>query len=273
MPSIARDRFARWIGARSDGRPLAAFRRAFAAIWLAYDAVDVVWGMTERSRGWFPHPRDGRLVLLQLALVASGTMLVLGKRIWTFGLTAAVARGLEALFFFPLNDFYYGSVMYLLVAHSDGGPCAAHGRLQEPPDERRAPKWVHDVLLLEMAWIYLATATLKLSPDWLGGGHLFVRTQYLALGLGWPYPAFVAHALGNLAVDAALAKVAVGLELALATVLVARGPYWLGVTLAVTIHAVGALLTNVWFFSASMIAGVVFLLPRPPSRARPKPAA
>lgn len=272
MASIATERFILWIHARGDGRGVAAFRRVFGGIWLVYDFFDLTWGLTERSRSWFPHLRESHLVWLQLVLIASGAMLVLGKRVWIFGMIAAAARSIEAIFFFPLNDFYFGSVMYLLLAHSEGGPFSS--REQAPSEEHRTepvaperpvegPKWVHDLLLLELAWIYFATATLKLNPDWLGGGHLFVRAQYLSLGHGWPYPACVAQALGHLAVDAALAKIGVFLEFALAATLFARGPYWLGVGLAVTIHTVGALLTNVWFFSASMIAGVVLLLPHP----------
>jgi hypothetical protein len=258
--------FRRWVGARTDGAPVVAFRRVFAAIWLAYDLIDVVWGMTERSRMWLPHERENHLLGLQLILVGCGAMLVLGRGVWTFGMAAAVARAVEARQYFPLNDFYFVAVMYLLLAHSDGGPFSA-GRDEGGSDRPLRPKWVHDVLLAELAWIYFATAALKLNPDWLGGGHLFVRTQYLTLGHGWPYPPPIARALGSLAVDAALARIGVVLEIALAGILAARGRYWIGVSLAVAIHGVGALLTNVWFFSASMIAAVALLLPRtPPAR-------
>lgn len=272
MTSTVVDRFTRWIERTDDGRPVAAFRRAFAGIWLVYDLVDLTWGMTERSRNWFPHSRDSNLVVLQLVLVSCGAMLVLGRNVWTFGIAAAFARGVEARMFFPLNDFHFGSVMYLLLAHSDGGPFARGrngGALTGGPHGGAIarPKWVHDVLLVELAWIYFTTAALKLNPDWLGGGHLFVRTQYLALGHGWPYPQAVARALGNLSLDAALAKIGVVLEFMLGSVLLVRGRYWVGVGLALSIHLVGALLTNVWFFSASMVTGVALLLPRTPRQA------
>jgi len=285
MLSTVLERFTRWIDAPDEDDRVRIFRRVFAALWLAYDLTDLAWGMTERSRNWFPHPREGGLVALQLALVASGGMLVLGRNVWAFGMAAAVARGIEARRFFSLNDFHFASVIYLLLAHSEGGPFVRQANsaiAARPPDGpiaadsaesfmaarpgrraagRAAPKWVRDVLLVQLAWIYLATGVLKLNPDWLGGGHLFVRTQYLAL-VGWPYPEPLARALGHLAVDATLAKLGAVLEIALGLVLLARRGYRLGVGLALGIHGVGTLLTNVWFFSASMIAAVALLLPQ-----------
>jgi hypothetical protein len=246
------DRFRRWIDAQEDDRGVAEFRRAFAAVWLLYDVIDLVWGMTERARIWFPHSRSGGLVVLQSTLVVSGVMLLLGKRIWGFGMIAAAARAIEALRFFGLNDFFYGSVVYLLLAHSDGGPFAKGKR----------PKWVHDALVVQLGFIYLATGILKLNPDWLDGGHLFVRTQYLARSHGWPYPAPIAQAFSSLSVDAWLARVGVAAELTLGVVMLARRPYWLAATLAIGVHTFGAVTTNVWFFSASMVAGVLLLLPR-----------
>jgi len=143
-------------------------------------------------------------------------------------------------------------VIYLLLAHSEGGPFAGG----------RAPRWVRDALLLELGWVYATTAVLKLSPDWLDGGHLYVRTQYLVHASAWPYPAPIARALTSTAVDAVLAKIGVLGELTLAIVVLVRRPYWLGVALAVGIHGFGTLATNVWFFSASMIAAVALLVPR-----------
>jgi hypothetical protein len=245
-------RVARWMDAEDDDTRLALFRQAFAGLWLLYDAIDLAWGTTERSLSWFPHARDPRLVVVQIVLLVSGLMLVAGKRIWLFGVLAAAARTTEAVSFFPLNDFYFGSVVYLLLAHSAGGPFAGG---------RRA-KWVRDALLYEFAWVYLATGLLKLNPDWLSGGHLFVRTQYLVRSQWWPFPAPVERAFQSMAVDSALARLGATLEIALAGVLLARRPYWLGVALALAIHVAGAAMTNVWFFSASMIVGVTLLLPR-----------
>jgi hypothetical protein len=254
--STALDELAQWIASDDPYGGVAAFRRAFAAIWLTYDAFDVVCGATERSALWLPHPRSAGLVAVQLVLVAAGVALVCGWRVWIAGMTAAAARGVEALSFFPLNDFYFASVVYLLLAHGEGGPFARD----------RSPRWVRDALLLEMAWVYAATATLKLSPDWLDGGHLYVRTQYLAHASAWPYPAPLARALASTKVDAVLATVGILGEFTLAVVVLARRPYWLGVALAVGIHGFGTLATNVWFFSASMVAAVALLVPRPRSR-------
>lgn len=260
--SIALEGLARWIASDDPHGGIAAFRRAFAAIWLSYDAFDVVFGATERSALWLPHPRSSDLVAVQLVLVAAGVALVCGWRVWIAGMTAAAARGVEALSFFPLNDFYFASVVYLLVAHSEGGPFS-----RDAPG--RSPRWVRDALLLELAWVYAATAILKLSPDWLDGGHLYVRTQYLVHASAWPYPAPIARALASTTVDAVLAKVGVLGELTLAGVVLARRPYRLGVALAVGIHGFGTLATNVWFFSASMVAAVALLVPRGRSRRHP----
>jgi hypothetical protein len=250
--STALDRFASWARAPDAAGGVGAFRSAFAAIWLAYDAFDLAAGATERSSLWLPHPRSGELVALQFVLVVAGLALTLGLGVWTAGVVAAVARAAEAFAFFPLNDFYFGSIVYLLLAHSRGGPFAGGA----------PPRWVRDALLAELAWVYAATGSLKLSPDWLDGGHLFVRTQYLIRAFGWPYPAPLAHALASLAVDASLARLGAAGELTLAVVVALRRPYWLAVALALAIHGFGALVTNVWFFSATMIAAVALLLPR-----------
>jgi hypothetical protein len=252
--STVPERFKCWIDAEDDEAGVASYRRAFAAIWLLYDVIDLVWGMTERSRIWFPHPRSPGLLALQSVLIASGVMLLAGRRVWEFGMIAAAARAIEALTFFPLNDFFFASVVYLLLAHAEGGPFARGKR----------PKWVRQALVVQLAFIYVATGVLKLNPDWLGGGHLFVRTQYLARSHGWPYPLFVEKALASLSVDAWLAKLGVAAELTLGTVLLAGRPYWLAAMLVIGIHTFGAATTNVWFFSASMVAGVLLLLRRRP---------
>ncbi len=252
MASNVLERFERWISVSDSDASVAVYRRVFASIWLVYDVVDLGLGMTERSRIWFPHARSPGLVTLQVVLIASGVMLALGRHVWGFGMTAAVARAVEALTLFPLNDFFFGSVVYLLLAHSDGGPFAKATR----------PRWVRDALLLQFGFIYLATGVLKLNPDWLDGGQLFVRTQYLARSHGWPYPAPLEQALSSLVADARLSKIGVASEIALAGVVFARRPYWLGAVLTLAIHSFGALVTNVWFFSASMAAGVLVLLPR-----------
>jgi hypothetical protein len=252
--SIALERFERWLDAEDDGPAVAIFRRVFAAIWVVYDVIDLGWGMTERSRVWFPHDRSAGLMALQCVLVVSGATLALGRHVWITGMIAAAARTAQAFIFFSLNDFFFASVVYLLLAHSDGGPFA-----RQPA---RRPRWVRDALVAQLGWIYLATGVLKLNPDWLDGGQLFVRTQYLVTSHGWPYPAALTRAMTSLAFDSTLSKIGAASEIALGVAMLARGPYWLAVALAVAIHAFGALVTNVWFFPASMAAGVVLLLPR-----------
>ncbi len=255
--SIALERFERWLDAEDDGPAVATFGRVFAAIWVVYDVIDLGWGMTERARVWFPHDRSQGLVALQCALVVSGATLALGRQVWISGMIAAATRTAQAFIFFSLNDFFFASVVYLLLAHSEGGPFR---RLPRPPGWR--PRWVRDALIAQLGWIYLATGVLKLNPDWLDGGQLFVRTQYLVTSHGWPYPAALTRAMTSLAFDSTLSKIGAASEIALGMVMLARGPYWLAVALAVGIHAFGALVTNVWFFPVSMAAGVVLLLPR-----------
>jgi hypothetical protein len=263
--TIALERFERWLDAEDDGHGVATFRRVFAAIWVAYDVIDLGWGMTERARMWFPHDREPGLATLQAVLVASGAMLAMGRYVWASGIVAALARGAEAFIFFPLNDFFFASVVYLLLAHSDGGPFGDGARATAARTPAR-PRWVRDALIVQLGWIYVATGVLKLNPDWLDGGQLFVRTQYLATGHGWPYPARLAQALTSLSFDATLSKVGAASEIVLGILMLARGPYWLAVGLALGVHAFGAFITNVWFFPLSMAAGVVLLLPRARSR-------
>ena len=178
--------------------------------------------MTERARVWFPHDRDLGLLAVQIVLVLSGVSLALGRQVWASGMIAAVARAVEAFVFFSLNDFFFVSVVYLLLAHSDGGPFArgaARGG--------RHPRWVRDALILQLGWIYVATGVLKLNPDWLDGGQIFVRTQYLATSHGWPYPEALSRAFSSLAFDAKLSMVGAASEIALGGLMFARGPYWL----------------------------------------------
>jgi Vitamin K-dependent gamma-carboxylase len=255
---VLEERFERWLDAQDEGARVVIFRGVFAAIWLVYDLIDLAWGMTERARIWFPHDRSPGLVGIQVVLVVSGALLASGRYVWASGMVAAAARVAEAFVFFALNDFFFVSVVYLLLAHSEGGPFARKGG-------GRRPKWVRDVLIVQLGWIYLATGVLKLNPDWLDGGQLFVRTRYLATSHGWPYPERFARALASLAFDATLSKVGAASEIALGVTMLARGPYWLAVGLAVAIHAFGVVATNVWFFPLSMAAGVFLLLPRAPA--------
>ena len=241
-----------------DGDAVRRARRVFAGVWLVYDVLDVALGGTEHARDWFPHSRDPALLAAQLVLVACGVQLVRDRMPYVFGLLAVAARILESVIF-GLNDFLFYVVVMLLLAHGDGGPF----------ERNKRPVWVRHLLLAQLGWIYLATGVLKLNHVWLSGGHLFVRTEYLARAFHWPYPGFVHAAFESLRVDAMLARMAAAAEIALGVVLVARRPYWLGVLLVFGIHTFAMLVTNVWFFSVSAIALVVLLLPR---RAGPETA-
>ncbi len=265
-PEPLAGRFARWLDSQDDGVAVAMFRRVFAWIWVSYDAIDLAWGITERSRNWFQHARSPGIVALQVTLVASGVMLALGRRVWGSGMIAAGARAAEAFVFFSLNDFFFVSVVCVLLAHSNGGPF----------ERTRHPRWIRDVLLVQFAWIYVATGVLKLNPDWLDGGSSSSGRSTCGAAPAGSYPGALEKAFLSTAFDARrLCQVGAALEITLGAVLFARRPYWLAAALALAIHGFGALVTNVWFFSASMIAGVLILPPWPgaPGAGKPPPAA
>jgi hypothetical protein len=226
-------------------------RRAFAGVWLVYDLVDSLAGAVEHARDFLPHPPSFTLAVAHVALIVCGIQLVRDRRPFVYGLLAAGARLVETTQY-GLNDFFYYATLMLLMAHGDGGPFETGKR----------PLWVRHALLAELAWIYLSTALLKLNADWLGGGQLFARAEYLVIAFDWPYPSFVRAALGSMRVCSILAWAGVGAELLLALVLAARRPYWLGILLVAAIHGFAMAVTNVWFFSVSNVVVVALLLPR-----------
>lgn len=226
-------------------------RRSFAGVWLIYDVVDTLAGGIEHARDWMPHSASVTLVATHLVLIACGIQLVRDRQPFVWGLIAVGARFVET-YEYGLNDFYYYVLMMLLLAHGDGGPF----------EKGKKPLWVRHALLAQLGWVYFATAVLKLNADWLSGGQLFARTEYLVRGFDWPYPSFVRHAFQSAHFCAILAYVAVIGELLLAFVLLARRPYWLGVVLVAGIHGFAMVVTNVWFFSVSNIVAVTLLLPR-----------
>jgi hypothetical protein len=230
-------------------------RRWFAGLWLVYDVFDVLAGGIEHAREWMPHSPSITLAGVHVVLIVCGVQLVRDRRPFVYGVVAASARLLETTQY-GLNDFFYYALMMLLLAHGDGGPF----------ETGRRPLWVRHALLAELAWVYFATALLKLNADWLGGGQLLARTGYLALSFDWPYPLFVRHAFESFRFCAIVSALAVSGEFLLALVLAVRRPYWLGVLLVVGIHGFAMLMTNVWFFSVSNILAVSLLLPRPKRR-------
>ena len=165
-------------------------------------------------------------------------------------LYAAALRAAELYRYYDLNDYAFAAVTMLLLAHAEGGPFAS-GR----------PTWVRDALRVELAWIYFATAVLKMSSAWLGGGEIFVRSMHLARAHAWPYPGFVLAVLRSREADGLLAWLGLAAELTIAVVYVRPGLRKIGVPIAIGLHAFGALIVNVWFFSAAMIAAAVTLMP------------
>jgi hypothetical protein len=246
-----------YLARQDDDGSVRSARRWFAGIWVVYDVIDTLAGGVEHARDWMPHPPSFTLAALHVILVVCGVQLVRDRRPFAYGLTAAGARFVETSLY-GLNDFYFYALVMLLMAHGDGGPF----------ERGKRPLWVRHALLAQLGWIYFATGVLKLNADWLGGGQLLARTEYLRLAFDWPYPPFLRHALQSTGFCAVLSYMAVGAELLLAFVLSVRRPYWLGVLLVVSIHGFAMVMTNVWFFSVSNIVTVTLLLPRRPLRVR-----
>jgi hypothetical protein len=270
MISPLPDRFRRWVEARTDAGPVARFRVAFAAVWLAYDALDLVVRGTAACSRWYEAvdhaPRQ--IVLLQLGLIACEVALLVGVRVGLAAMVAASLRYLEWRTFLHLNDFLYFIVTVVILAMARG----TGGVLRPAWEGKRVPAWPREVLILQAAWMYTATALLKCNPAWLGGGQLFVRHQYLA-ARGWPFPAFYRGWVTSLGFNASLAWMAVAGELVLAVLLVFHRRRSLVVPLAAAIHGFAALSANVWFFGASCVAQVALLVGDDPApRARPAPS-
>lgn len=244
MLSSAADRFRSWSAREEDGRALTLYRRAFALIWLAYDLFDLFAGGTASIASFLLDPHAASLKALQLGLVTAEALLLAGVRPGVLALLCCALRALEATFFFPLNDFYYYIVITLLLSQSG------------PGKDGKTPAWVRDTLVLQAAWIYLATGFLKLNPEWLSGGHLYVRLQYLAVVHEWPFPVFFREWTSVLGYDAWLAWGGAALELALGIGLALRAPRVLLLLCAVALHLIAAVTVNVWFFGAAMIIQV-----------------
>jgi hypothetical protein len=250
-------RFRRWVDAKTDAGPVARFRIAFAAVWLAYDALDLVARGTAACSRWYEAPDHAppQIVFLQIGLIACEVSLLLGFRVGLSALVAAFLRYLEWDTFLRLNDFQYFIVTAIILATARG----TGGILSPAWEGKRVPAWPREVLILQAAWMYAATALLKCSPAWLDGGQLFVRHQYLA-ARGWPFPGFYLGWVSSLGFNAALARMAVAGELALVFLLVFHRRRALVVPLAAGIHGFAALSANVWFFGASCLAQVALLV-------------
>jgi hypothetical protein len=272
MYSPARDKLERLLLDPSPAAPLHRFRVAFATIWIARDVLDIIFDGTAGASHWLraitgPPPL---LLALQVGIIAC-TAAALSPAYASAGfLGAAALRAAQAIAFVRLNDLYFAAVVCVLLAavpwRDDRGDRGDRGDDVRP--SAAVPRWMSGALIAQMAVLYLATGLLKLSPAWLSGGHLFVRFAHLDSVSGWPYPDVVRPCLASLSCDAALAWAGVLAELALGALLVARRGRLVAVALAVSIHGFAALMTNVWFFGASMVAAVLILFPKrapPPS--------
>jgi hypothetical protein len=255
VKSPARDRYLGWLEARVDATPLRRFRAGFALLWLVYDVLDLALGGTARCGNLFaptstPVPE---LASLQAALIAAELLLLWGRFARPLLVLVALLRAAEAYWFLRLNDFYYFSVTALLLALCDceRGDLAAH-------------RWSRDVLRWQTGWIYLATAMMKLSPEFLRGDQLFVRQHYNLVALHWPYPAPYQRCMDSTACNAALSWAGLASELAVGMLVIAGRARGIALALCAGIHLFGALAGNVWFFGPSMFLQVYFLTLAPP---------
>jgi len=251
-------RFKSWLQVTTPSLGMMRFRFAFAAIWLTYDLVDLIWGGTQ-APFWLYSDRTAphQIAALQIGLVLCELSVLLGFHPQKSLLLAFFLRAFEA-WIFPLNDFLYYIVTALLLAHFESSFLGEKGKAQ---------LWVRQVLVLETAWIYFSTALLKLNPSWLSGGDLYSRQMFQISSHAWPYPMFYKTLSSGLPLNAVLAWSAVVGEFSLALLLGywclggkrKRGVSGMATVLVILIHGFAAVALNVWFFGASMIAQVSFL--------------
>lgn len=223
-------------------------RMLFACIWLLYDVLDVIMGATAMSTA---SQYRGLLLFVQLVLVIAQIAIVTNIQPRSMTALALCARGIEA-YIFSLNDFLYLCVMTYLFVLAEYVPYL----------------WWQKIAIWQTAWIYLATAILKINPPFLSGIDFFVRANYQVVSRAHlPYPAFYKQWIQSLAFNQYLAWGCVIAEMMLAVLLVIlasrstwrmRAGRW-AVVLCCMIHIYAALTFNVWFFGASMIAQVGML--------------
>jgi len=239
------------MSARPDVLPRAQvvlFVRTFAGLWLAYDVLDVaVHGTAAISGAYASRGATWLLLALQLALIGSELAALLLRRPFRALGAMAAARAAEAIFSFHLNDFFSCALTAAILAQL----------AEESPGYFRA--WPREVLRWQTAWIYLATALLKLNTGWLSGGNLLVRHRYLETVQGWPYPEIYRRWAFGPPGSACLAWAGLLAEVTLALLLAIGARRRWTVAIAVCIHAFGALAMNVWFFGAAMVLQVAFV--------------
>jgi hypothetical protein len=238
--------------------PLVKLRVALAAVWLVYDCIDLCFSKTATQ---FIEPSASlrlSFILLQTILILSQWCIVRGKKPQQMCAVAAAARFMEYSLF-HLNDFGYDFIMLLLcctVPHDESSEESAawHGRLQP-------------LFVLQTAYLYFATALLKLGPTWLRGGDLFVRQMYMLHVQSWPYPAPYARCVSSLDCNQILALSGVASEFILSAALLCwallprtqRIAQYIAVAVCCAIHGFAAISDNVWFFGVSMVLQVACL--------------
>jgi len=260
--STVASHLAAWTRAEADATPLRIFRIAFGLVWLLYDVLDVCYGGTRAAwsgGGLFDRPQSG-LLAVQAAAIALDLALIAGRRLRLIAASAALLRMVEASLFVPRNEFFYFAVTALILSQSQAD--ASRGGADAPA---RIPRWPYDVLRWQIAWIYFASALLKLNPAWLDGGHLYVRHAYMADFYAWPYPEFVSRCVASLPCDRVLARIAIGGEFAVATLVTLGRARAALLFLALCIHGYAALALNVWFFGAAMLAHLALVTRIPPT--------
>jgi hypothetical protein len=247
-----RKRFVTWTEAEGDLTGVIYFRRAFAAIWLIYDLVDLSQSQILNNMVILGVQIDHHFLQgSQVTVICFelGMLIGLWPRLSAFGAFAARAA---IAWRFQFNDYLYFCVITLILSQCD---------------IKSRKIWPRDVLVLQTAWIYLASAILKLNPSFLSGGDLFVRQNYLATVLPLPYPDFYRALVANLHFDAGLAALTVFTEIALPTLLLA---WWLfpwrrkmlrriAILAAACMHLYAAYFLDVFFFGLSLVAQIFFL--------------
>jgi len=254
MKSLVTD-FKNWCQTEIPARPLRALRNAFAAIWLVYDLIDLTTGQTAKNAFILGMNLDPNwLKSSQVITILCEVGILLGWQSRWFLLGACVSRAWLGTIY-SLNDFLYFTVVALLLAQAD---CDAGVEM--------TPRWPRDLLLLQTTWMYFCSSLLKMNPDFLSGGDLYARGNYVARALPFFYPKFYVSWLGHMSFDSALAWTAVAIELLLAILLLLltcrfhnRGLRNLILVLTLAVHIFAAYAYNVFFFGASLIAQVYFL--------------
>ena len=254
-------RFEKWASATCPREQYFAFRISFALIWLVYDVLDLCFhgNLAMFWQAAMPFVQTPLSVIL-VVLIACDLGLLIGWHARWFAVGAFLARAAQ-VFFIPLNDFYYVAITVLILSMARCG--TSRNEMAEPI----VPSWPRDLLVLQAAWMYFSTAFMKLSPAFLSGGDLYVRQNYIAANLPWPYPAFYRTWIASLFTNSVLAWLAVILEFSMAAFLVLwflkpekRGKWHRAASvLALMIHGFGAAALNVFFFGASCLAQIYCL--------------